>query len=129
MFHHIVQLQGGIAARAQPGHAHFGEQAEHVHDGQIDAIAGQLPVAGEPGLVFESESPGQGAVQIDAVPLGQLSGAQRTGGRIARVLGAVAVGVLRDRASGAAFRVVLADDDGSRFEYGNGGTRRCRRPC
>ena len=51
-----------------PVAGHHAEHAEHIQHGLVDAVAGQRAEPGEEGLVFELEGPGEGALEVDAVP-------------------------------------------------------------
>ena len=91
--------------------AHLAEHAEDVEHRQVDAVGRQRAEAGEVRLVLELEGPGERALEVDAVLVGQVVLAREARGGVARVHRAVAIAELRPLAGGAAFGIGLADDD------------------
>ncbi len=126
---HAVQPQRldariGVALDLQPAPAHHPEHPEEVQHRQLDSVRGQYPEAGEIRLILELECPGERALEVDRVLLGQVERAGVSSRGVAGIERAVAIGVLgkdRCRAGRTAVGIGFADDDRTPLELRKAG--------
>src|SRR5215471_2199502 len=98
-----------VAFNLQTPAMHPAEHPKNVKNRFVEAVAGECAKAGKVGLIFKFESPGQRALEIDAIFMGQLMFASEARGCVAGIHCAVAVSELRTLASCATFGIRFAD--------------------
>src|SRR5439155_10617493 len=103
----VLQRRAAVAGHRKPPAAHFGEHAENVEHGLVDAVARQRTEPGEVRLVLKFKRPGEGAFDVHAVPFGQVVDAREARGGVARIHRAIAIGELWPLAGGATFGITL----------------------
>ena len=112
-----VERHRGLGTRhvvvvVMPHHHHPAEHAEDVEHREVEPAAREGAEAGEVRLVLELERPGDRALEVDAVAVGEVVGEGEAGRGVARVHRAAAVRELGALAGRTALGVGLADHDG-----------------
>ena len=107
------------ALRGYPLTRHQCKHAEYVEHRFVDSVGCQGAEAFKIVFVLELEGPAQHAKQVDGMPILQIEQSFQRCGRVCGIECSVAIlvrGVHFGRASGAAFRVGLRENDGQMLE-------------
>ena len=81
-FDHGFERDRAVTGHGQPPAVHLTEHAEDIEHRLVDAVARERAEAGEVRLIFKLEGPGQRALEIHAVFVGEVVFARETCGGI-----------------------------------------------